>query len=101
MPPLKFMKMTRLALAGKCGAFGTSSSAVSARHCCRMAGSSAEPATMERIIWRRVGSKLENLDTIAIPSVHKKEFVAGKQHVQITGQRRARLALGGEAVFQC
>src|SRR6266536_2447509 len=65
-PPLASMKITRLALGVKCGALGARSSPESARHCRRMAGSSAEPLTIERIICRRVGSKLENFDRMVL-----------------------------------
>src|SRR5690349_23965705 len=42
-PPLASMKITRLALGGKCGALGARSSPDSARQCWMMAGSNAEP----------------------------------------------------------
>src|SRR5689334_8813973 len=74
VPPLASMKMTRLALGAKCGAFGARSSPVSARQCCRMAGSNAEPLTIDRIICRRVGSKLDNLDRIVVLSIYKQKF---------------------------
>src|SRR2546423_1882943 len=94
-PPLQLMKMTRFARGGKCGVLGARSSEDSARHCCRMAGNRAEPATIERIICRRVGSKLEYFEAMGVPSVHKEKFVARKQHAQETRQSRAGLPLGG------
>src|SRR5204863_4580598 len=94
-PPEASMKITRLALGAKCGARGASSSPESARHCCTIAGSSADPLTIERIICRRVGSKLENFDCICL--IHKQKLVARHQHVQVAGKRRPRLPFGGQA----
>jgi hypothetical protein len=58
-PPFEKMKITRFALAGKCGSFAASGSASaadaeSASSCKKMPGSSSEPPTMLRMASRRV-----------------------------------------------
>src|SRR4051812_36856686 len=88
-----YIKMTRLALGAKCGAWGARGSVDSARRLCITAGKSAEPVKRLRTIWRREYSLIRE------SSIDEHKFVAGEQDVHQAGESGSRLAIGGEIRF--
>src|ERR1051325_8444125 len=82
-----YMKITRLALPGKCGARGASESLVSASICCNTAGNNIEPAKKLRSTLRREQSQ----EVVIL--VDKNKLIAREQYMHQTRQHCTRLLI--------